>query len=70
MLHRIIAEAFIYKPNGKTVVNHINHNRNDNRIENLEWCTQSENVMHSVKSGRWIRTGKRNKSKQLLTSIS
>jgi len=53
MLHRIIAEAFIDNPNNKKCVNHINHNRKDNRIENLEWCTHSENTLHAVKHGRW-----------------
>lgn len=46
MLHRIIAEAFIPRIEGKNVVNHINHNKQDNSIENLEWCTQSENCLH------------------------
>ena len=51
-IHRIVALHFIYNNDevNKTVVNHINEEKNDNRVENLEWCTQSQNVQHSAKS--------------------
>lgn len=45
--HRLLAEAFIPKVQGKNYVNHINGTKVDNRLENLEWCTQSENEKHS-----------------------
>lgn len=61
MLHRIIAEAFIKNVDNKPFINHINSNRKDNRIENLEWCTQSENVKHAVNQGRWTQGKKSNK---------
>lgn len=51
MLHRIIAEAFIPNLENKKCVNHINGNKKDNRIENLEWCTHSENVNHAIRTG-------------------
>lgn len=43
-LHRLVAVAFIPNPHNYPVVNHINENRADARIENLEWCTQAHNI--------------------------
>jgi hypothetical protein len=50
-IHRLLAEAFIPQLAGKIIINHINGNKLDNRIENLEWCTYSENRIHAVKAG-------------------
>ena len=46
MLHRIIAEAFISNPEGKKVINHLDGDKKNNTLNNLEWCTQSENCLH------------------------
>lgn len=47
-IHRLVAKAFIKEIDGKEYVNHINGIKTDNRVENLEWVTASENKIHSI----------------------
>jgi hypothetical protein len=52
-VHRIVASTYISNQYNKTDVNHINGNKFDNRVENLEWTTHKENIKHSFdKLGR------------------
>jgi hypothetical protein len=50
-IHRLVAINFIDNPINKPTVNHINGKRNDNRLENLEWATHSEQNYHLYKMG-------------------
>lgn len=47
-VHRLVANAFIPKIEGKEYVNHIDRDRGNNDVNNLEWCTVSENTKHSA----------------------
>ena len=50
-IHRVIAETFIPNPNNLPCVNHKDGNKQNNRVDNLEWCTHSENTLHSFRTG-------------------
>lgn len=51
LIHRLIAISFITNPENKPQINHKNGIRTDNSIDNLEWTTQSENMLHAYKIG-------------------
>ena len=52
-IHRMVAETFIPNPNNLREVDHKNCDKHDNRVENLEWVSSSENKLRAIKNGIW-----------------
>ena len=58
LVHRLLMLSFIPNPENKTDVNHIDSDRKNNRLDNLEWVTRKENLHHAHSKGRMTQWGK------------
>ena len=64
ILHRAVAELFIPNTENKSEVNHINGNKMDFRVANLEWVTHKENMHHAMETGLWDPNTNPNRDKK------
>ena len=55
-VHRLVAQQFLPNPDNLPVINHIDGNKQNPNLENLEWTTQQENVKHAFKTGLTLKT--------------
>lgn len=67
-VHRLLAETFIQKRDGCSFVNHIDGNKLNNSLENLEWCTHLENMQHAFRTGLANNSNEKNGMSKLNTN--
>lgn len=58
-VHVLVAQAFIQRNDESYVVNHLDLNKKNNNVSNLEWCSQKENIRHAVLNNRFLKSEKK-----------
>jgi len=69
LVHRLVATAYLDKPDGCNVVNHLDENKTNNAISNLEWTTQSGNMKHYYRDKHYKLHGSLNCNAKLTEAI-
>ena len=65
-IHRLVAFSFLENMEEKEFINHIDGNKKNNTVENLEWCNRSENIQHAIKNGLMDNIfGEKNKNSKI-----
>ena len=54
LIHRLVAIHFLEKQDGQNIINHLDGNKSNNTVSNLEWCTQSQNIQYAYDHGTKI----------------
>ena len=62
-IHRLVGEHFIPNLENKRTINHIDGNKHNNTVENLEWATYKENQQHAIRTGLWNKEYLKSKRK-------
>ena len=70
LIHRLVAITFIPNPNNYKIINHIDENRNNNFVDNLEWCDPKYNRQYGIGSKRMVETKKKNGSIQKIHQLT